>query len=120
MDRARTGAVCGPSQPTKQRVMTNNDADQQAVSPLVSIAITACTSALLGLPEDLVNLQDCALAGQAGLRDSQPPELLRLGSDRLSSLVSSVYVHRRSSVFGLMRQCGHGREWYSMNYYPEP
>jgi hypothetical protein len=43
---ARTGsavkfpdrAVCGPSQPTQQRAMTDNDADQQAVFPLVSIA----------------------------------------------------------------------------------
>jgi len=29
----------------------------QQVSPLVSIALVAWTSALLGLPEDLVNLQ---------------------------------------------------------------
>jgi hypothetical protein len=36
--------------------MTNNDADQQAVLPLASIAFTAWTSALLGLPEDLVDV----------------------------------------------------------------
>jgi hypothetical protein len=74
LDRVRTGAVCGPSQPTQQRAMTNNDADQQAVLPLASIAFTACTSALLGLPEDLVNRYDRALAGRAGLGDGQPPE----------------------------------------------
>jgi hypothetical protein len=60
----RLGAVCGPSQPTQQRAMTNTDADQQAVLPLVSIAFTTWTSALLGLPEDLANLNDYALAGR--------------------------------------------------------
>jgi hypothetical protein len=36
--------------------MTNNDADQRTVLPLVSVALIACASALFGLPEDLVNL----------------------------------------------------------------
>ena len=67
MDRVRTGAVCGPSQPTQQRAMTNSDADQQAVLPLVSVAFTVWTSALLGLPEDLVDLNDRASPG------GQPP-----------------------------------------------
>lgn len=46
---------------------------------LVSIALVAWTSALLGLPKDLANLNGRALAGRAGLRDSQPLELLRSG-----------------------------------------
>lgn len=45
----------------------------------VSAMSDRLTSALLGLPEDLVNLNDGALAGRADLRDSQPLELLRLG-----------------------------------------
>jgi hypothetical protein len=36
--------------------MMNNDADQQAVLPLVSVALVVWTSALFGLPEDLVDL----------------------------------------------------------------
>jgi hypothetical protein len=43
--------------------MTNSDADQQAVLPLVSVAFTVWTSALLGLPEDLVDLNDRASPG---------------------------------------------------------
>jgi hypothetical protein len=67
-------AVCGPSQQTQQRAMTNNDADQQAVLPLVSVVFATRTSALLGCPEDLVNLNDRAFAGRADLGDGQPPE----------------------------------------------
>ena len=62
-------AVRGPSQPTQQRAMTNNDTDQQAALPLVSIAFAAWTSALLGLPKDLVDLDNRALAGRADLRE---------------------------------------------------
>jgi len=74
VDRSRIGAVCGPSQPTPQSARTNNDADQQAVLPLLSITSLARTSALLGLPEDLVDLKSHALARRADLRDGQPPE----------------------------------------------
>jgi hypothetical protein len=75
----RIGAVCGPSQPTQRCVITNNDAGQRRVLPLVSVASVAWTSALLGLPEDLVDLKDHALAGLAGLRDGRPRAPRRLG-----------------------------------------
>jgi hypothetical protein len=42
---------------------------KRRLSPLVSVTSAAWTSALFGLPEDFVDLQDRALAGQADLRD---------------------------------------------------
>ena len=61
----RIGAVCGPSGPTQQRAMTNNDADQQAVLPLVSIAFTAWTSAFAWSPRrSCRSLWTCPRQGQ--------------------------------------------------------
>jgi len=39
------GAVCEPSQLTQQCVTTNNDADQRAIFPLLSIPAVVGTSA---------------------------------------------------------------------------
>ena len=76
----RIGAVCEPPQLTQQCAMTNNNADQRTVLPLVSVAFAAWTSALFGLPENLVERSNrvVVLPRSAIMLDDHRPAMLQV------------------------------------------